>query len=93
MMQHLDTDIDLALDDREPELVYETNVWGRLFQRAAIAVILPALVAVFADMTDRQTLLTGAFVAFWALFALAVFGLVMEYRADSRTPEAGGHGA
>ena len=93
MMQDLDTDIDLPLDDREPELVYEPNVWGRLFQRAAIAVIVPALVAVFADMTDRQTLLSGSFVAFWALFGLAVFGLVMEYRADNGAPEAGGHGA
>lgn len=90
-MQHTEIDIDLARDD-EPELVYEVNVWGRLFQRASIAVILPALVAVFAEFTDRPALLVGSYIVFWAVFAVAGFGLVMEYRADHRAPEAGGHG-
>ncbi|MFI6266175.1 hypothetical protein [Micromonospora sp. NPDC051006] len=93
MMQHTDSEIDLALDDREPELVYEASVWTRLFNAALLSLLLPTFGAMWADVTGRRGLLVGSCFAFCALVAVVVFALVMQYREDHRAPEVGGHGA
>ena len=84
MMQALDTDIDLDLDDRQPELVYETTGWNHLVHGSVTALIVPSLVAVFAELTNRDGMLHAALTVAVLLFALAAGALVMEYRADHR---------
>lgn len=91
-MQYADTDIDLALDDREPELVYEVNRWRWLFNAALLSLLLPTFAVMWADLTGRNALIPGCVVAFVAIAGVAAFALAMEYRADHRTPEIGGHG-
>lgn len=92
-MQYADTDIDLALDDREPVLIYEVNRWRWLFNAALPSLLLPTFAVAWADLTGRDELIPAFVVAFVALVGVVVFALVMEYRADHRTPEVGGHGA
>ncbi|WP_346536927.1 hypothetical protein [Micromonospora sp. DPT] len=79
---HPDHDIDLALD--EADTVYETTGWNRLVNAASTSILIPALVAVYAEFADRAALLNAALAAAGLLFVLAVFALVMEYRADHR---------
>ncbi|MEU4399801.1 hypothetical protein [Micromonospora orduensis] len=79
---HLDQDIDLDLD--EPATVYETTGWNHLVHAASVAILIPALIAVYAEFTKNAALLNAALAGTGLLFALAVFALVMEYRADHR---------
>ncbi|MFC3504785.1 hypothetical protein ACFOOK_27990 [Micromonospora krabiensis] len=79
-----DTDIDLALDDREPELVYEVNRWMWLFNGALPSLLLPTLAVMWADLTGREELIPACVAAFVALAVVAGFALAMQYRADHR---------
>lgn len=90
-MQHTDTDIDLALDD-EAELDV-ANAWGQLFKRAGFAYFPVTVIAVLADLTGRDTIVNACMAAAVLLTAVAVFALVMEYRADHRAATSGGHNA
>ncbi|MBM0279653.1 hypothetical protein [Micromonospora tarensis] len=78
----LDQDIDLDLD--EPVTVYVTTGWNHLVHGASAAILIPALIAVYAEFTGQPALRNTALVGAALLFAIAVFALGMEYRADHR---------
>ncbi|MCZ7376562.1 hypothetical protein [Micromonospora sp. WMMC250] len=80
----LDQDIDLDLDDPQPETVYEVNRWRWLFNGALPALLLPTFAVAWADLAGQREYIPGSVLAFVAIACIAAFALAMEYRADHR---------
>ncbi|MEU7771210.1 hypothetical protein AB0C44_07780 [Micromonospora taraxaci] len=83
-MHRTDADIDVALDDPQPQTVFEVNRWRWLFNAALPALLLPTFTVAWADLTNQKEYIPGSVVVFVALVCIAVYALVMEYRADHR---------
>lgn len=76
-----DTVTDNTDTDTDPEPQPANDGWGLLVNANSLALIAPALIAVYAEFTGRDVLLRVSLTVAGLLFAVAVFALVMEHRA------------
>lgn len=61
---------------------YPPTVWGKAVHWLSLALIVPAVVAAFAELLDLDLIKDLSVVAFALLACGCVTALVMEYRAD-----------